>query len=77
MNKDLKKLQKRMVKDGWTLRTGRRCHVNCKAPDGKTIVVLPHTPGCRYVLHDIYKILRRSNHEYLLDGILNKKFLTI
>lgn len=72
MKKELKKLIKKMKKEGWKISSGPSCHIKCKSPDGKRMISLPHTPSCNDYMYDIKRNLRKIGYEDLLVGILKQ-----
>ena len=64
-DKELKKLVKQLIRDGWTLETSRK-HTKLRSPKGH-LVSMSSSPSCPYafknVAKDVQKIIERERNE--------------
>lgn len=59
MHKDIRKLTKKLRKQGWQIEEARK-HIKCWAPDGETMVTIPSTPSDHRAIKNAKAQLRRS-----------------
>lgn len=64
-DKELKKLVKQLIRDGWTLETSRK-HTKLRSPKAH-LVSMSSSPSCPYafknVAKDVQKIIERERNE--------------
>lgn len=57
-NKDINKLCKSLVKDGWELRQGRSSHILALHPNGVDKMTISHSPRDTNAIHKIERLMR-------------------
>lgn len=64
-DKELKKLVKQLLREGWTLETSRK-HTKLRSPKGH-LVSMSSSPSCphafKHVAKDVQKIIERERNE--------------
>ena len=57
-DKDVDLFAKRLVREGWTFKRGRK-HGKLLAPEGDGMVVIPSTPGKKRALVELESVVKR------------------